>query len=76
MKITIELDTKEFADLTAATAKPAGNSKVTQILQEQLEILAESSRSAYDKTLPGLTNSMVSLAQLVLRDLEDIQSRS
>ncbi len=77
MKITIELDAKEFADLTAETAKPAGNSKVIQILQDQLEVLVNASKSVYDeKNLPGLTNSMVRLAELVLRDVEDINSKT
>lgn len=77
MKITIELDAKEFADLTAETAKPAENARIIQILQDQLDVLVNASKSVYDeKNLPGLTNSMVRLAELVLRDVESIQSKS
>lgn len=66
MKITVELDTKEFAELTAATVKSAKSSDNAQILQEQFELLSKvckdgMCRFASPKDLPKITQAMLDL---------------
>lgn len=70
MKITIELDAKEFAELTAATESPAKNSENTRILQKQFELLSKicestetqgMERYVSPKDLAPITKAMIEL---------------
>lgn len=70
MKITIELDVKEFAELTAATESPAKSSDNTRILQKQFELLSKicentetqgMERYVSPKDLAPITQAMLSL---------------